>query len=131
MAGLFAEALRAPEERQLTALRGPVLVVRGARDPVAGAAWCERVRELVPQGRLVVIPGCAHAVNYSAPVLLAEAIRSFVAEAGVTGVSRITGSIGDTRAQVSSAQVSSADSSPITWTAASSALAAPPSMPAS
>lgn len=56
----------------------PSLVVRGGRDPIASQAWAEDVAGLLPRGRLVVIPGAAHAVNYNAPAPLAAAIGAFL-----------------------------------------------------
>jgi 2-hydroxy-6-oxonona-2,4-dienedioate hydrolase len=54
-----------PLEAKLPRIRIPVLVVRGERDPIAPQDWAEEVARLLPCGRLVVIPGGAHTVNYS------------------------------------------------------------------
>ena len=79
MLGLFGEALRQPEESQLARLVAPTLVVRGDRDPISSRAWNREIAELLPAAHLVEIPGAAHAVNYSAPAPLAEAILAFAA----------------------------------------------------
>jgi 2-hydroxy-6-oxonona-2,4-dienedioate hydrolase len=65
-------------ERKLPQVRVPSLVVRGARDPVVSQRWAEAVARLLPRGRLVVIPGAAHAVPYSAPVELGRVIEAFL-----------------------------------------------------
>ncbi|HZI18504.1 MAG TPA: alpha/beta hydrolase [Pyrinomonadaceae bacterium] len=65
-------------EENLPRLDAPALVVRGSRDPLAPQVWCERVAGLLPRGRLAVVPGGPHALNYSAPDELASLIRDFV-----------------------------------------------------
>jgi pimeloyl-ACP methyl ester carboxylesterase len=76
-------AVRDHIEERLPELLAPTLVVRGGRDPLVSAAWADEVCRLVPQARLVVIPRATHAVPYSAPAELAEALREFLeGEAG-------------------------------------------------
>ncbi len=58
----------------------PTLVVRGSRDPVVPQRWAETLADLLPQGRLVVIPGGAHALNYSRPQDLTRLVRAFLAD---------------------------------------------------
>ena len=65
-------------EENLPRLRAPALVVRGARDPIAPQAWAEQVTRLLPRGRLAVVPGGPHALNYSAPDELVSLVREFV-----------------------------------------------------
>ncbi len=80
---LFAtsrHALADPVERKLPDVQAPVLVVRGARDTIVSQLWAEEVAALVPDGRLAVVPGKAHAVNYNAPAELARLVRAFAAE---------------------------------------------------
>jgi pimeloyl-ACP methyl ester carboxylesterase len=67
-------------ETKLPRLDMPVLVVRGKWDPIVPQAWAEEVTRLLPRGRLVVIPGAAHAVNFSRPTELARIVRSFLLE---------------------------------------------------
>jgi pimeloyl-ACP methyl ester carboxylesterase len=62
-------------------IRVPGLVVRGERDPIVSAPWAEEVARLLPEGRLVTVPGAPHAVNFSAPDALARIVRPFVLEA--------------------------------------------------
>jgi pimeloyl-ACP methyl ester carboxylesterase len=61
-------------------------VVRGLRDPLVGASWAERLASELPAGRLVVVPGVAHAAHYAAPRALARTIRRFVDEQAPAGV---------------------------------------------
>ena len=70
--------LRDPLEEKLPRIHLPVLVVRGARDPIVPQTWAEEVARLLPCGRLVVIPGGAHTVNYSAPHRLVRVLRPFL-----------------------------------------------------
>ena len=76
----LAEALRHPLETRLSSVVAPALVMRGMRDPLVGAAWAERVASELPAGRLVVLPGVAHAAHYAAPRSVARTIRRFVDE---------------------------------------------------
>ena len=63
----FHHALRHPMRARLRDVQAPTLVVRGAQDPIATQPWVEEVTRLLPCGRLVVMPGVGHTVNYSAP----------------------------------------------------------------
>ncbi|GLJ60244.1 MULTISPECIES: alpha/beta fold hydrolase [Microbacterium] len=67
-----------PEER-VTALRRPLLIVRGERDPVARRAWCVRLRDAAQDGRLVEIAGQPHLVQHTAPRAVAAVLRPFLA----------------------------------------------------
>lgn len=74
------EALGDPLERKLPALRTPLLVVRGERDPLCPQDWAEDVTRLAPVGRLAVVPEAAHAVHYSHARELAVLVRTFLQE---------------------------------------------------
>ena len=74
------EALSDPLEAELPALRAPLLVVRGERDPLCPQDWAEEVTRLAPRGRLVVVPGAAHAAHYSHAPELAALVRAFSEE---------------------------------------------------
>lgn len=76
----FRYALGDPIEEKLPRVRVPTLVVRGDRDPIVPQRWAERVARLLPKGRLVVVPGAAHTMNYAAPSELARVVREFVRE---------------------------------------------------
>lgn len=78
----FRAALADRIEDKLPALALPVLVVRGERDRLVPQAWAEQVTRLLPQGRLAVVPGAAHTLNFSMPDALAEAVGAFLREDG-------------------------------------------------
>lgn len=65
-------------EEKLPRVRVPTLVVRGSRDPVVPQRWAEEATRLLPMGRLVVIPGWGHTLNYSAPLELVRVVRPFL-----------------------------------------------------
>jgi pimeloyl-ACP methyl ester carboxylesterase len=78
--GTFRHALRDRIEENLPRMTMPTLVVRGSRDPIAPQRWCEEAARLLPRGRLAVIPGGPHAVNYSTPGPFARLVRAFVGD---------------------------------------------------
>jgi 2-hydroxy-6-oxonona-2,4-dienedioate hydrolase len=80
MFDLLREALKSPEEAELRQLRAPTLVVRGSRDPISTQPWNEEIVRLIPEARLAVVDGTAHAVNYSGPEPLAREIMIFCRE---------------------------------------------------
>ncbi|MDY0908634.1 alpha/beta hydrolase [Microbacterium sp. CFBP9034] len=63
-----------PIEERVADLRVPLLVVRGSRDPIAGLAWCRRLRDRAASAQLVQIPGRAHVAQQSSPRAVASAI---------------------------------------------------------
>jgi 2-hydroxy-6-oxonona-2,4-dienedioate hydrolase len=77
----FCHQLTDRIEDKAPRIQAPVLVVRGEHDPIANQRWCEEIARLCPQGRLVIIPGVAHTLCYTAPVELAAVSRSFINEA--------------------------------------------------
>ncbi|MCK2021764.1 alpha/beta hydrolase [Microbacterium sp. kSW2-24] len=52
----------------------PVLVIRGLNDPIAGSAWCRRLRDRAVVSHLVEIPGGRHVVHRSEPRAVCSAI---------------------------------------------------------
>lgn len=74
-----------PTERRIEDLSCAVLVMRGARDPVAGRVWTAILAARAPHGRVLEIPGCGHVVQQSAPAEVATAIRSFMADPASVG----------------------------------------------
>lgn len=74
----FWYGLTDPVEAKLPRVQIPALVVRGERDPIVPQAWAEEVARLLPMGRLVVIPGAPHALNYSRSRELVRIIRPFI-----------------------------------------------------
>lgn len=77
MVAVLRHALRRPEERAMGEVDVPTLVLRGGRDPVAGQQWCEDLARVLPQGRLQVLPGAAHGLNFSSPEAFAAAVEEF------------------------------------------------------
>lgn len=67
-----------PLEARIRAVNRPVLVMRGAKDPVARRPWCERLAAIAPQGSLAEIPGVGHVLQHTAPEATAAAISSWV-----------------------------------------------------
>lgn len=78
--GTLHHSLRDEMERRLPWIQTPALVVRGERDPISDAAWSERAASLLPQGRLIVMPGAPHNVNYKTPGELVGALLPFLEE---------------------------------------------------
>jgi len=67
-----------PLESRIPGVSQPVLVMRGAKDPVARRPWCERLAAQAPQGSLAEIPGVGHVLQHTAPGATAAAISSWV-----------------------------------------------------
>jgi pimeloyl-ACP methyl ester carboxylesterase len=76
----FGRALADPIEDKLPLVQAPTLVVRGGRDRIVPQAWAEEVTRLLPRGRLAVVAGAPHTVNFAAPGALAELVRPFLVE---------------------------------------------------
>jgi pimeloyl-ACP methyl ester carboxylesterase len=66
----------------LPRIAAPALVVWGTRDYLVPRGWVERLARELPRGRLVVVPGAAHGMNYSHPRQLAAAILPFLRGCG-------------------------------------------------
>ena len=67
-----------PIDVTIAEIAQPVLVIRGADDPIADAAWCRSLAALAPDGRALTIAGNRHNVLHSEPVATAAAILAFV-----------------------------------------------------
>jgi 2-hydroxy-6-oxonona-2,4-dienedioate hydrolase len=74
----FKHAFDDPIETKLAHVPQPVLVVRGERDPIVTQRWAEQMVQLLPRGRLEVIPGAPHGANFSTAPDLARVIRPFL-----------------------------------------------------
>jgi 2-hydroxy-6-oxonona-2,4-dienedioate hydrolase len=64
----------APEE-YAARVQAPTLVLRGERDPIASRRWVEELAARLPNGRVAVIAGAAHAAHYSRPAAVLAAAR--------------------------------------------------------
>ncbi|WP_147383452.1 alpha/beta fold hydrolase [Nesterenkonia natronophila] len=67
-----------PEET-IRQCRLPGLVVRGARDPIASAAWVRQLVRLAPDASLREVPEGPHALQHNQSQALAEACAPFIA----------------------------------------------------
>lgn len=75
-----------PTEERIEGVEAPVLVLRGARDPVAGSNWSAALAARAPHGRLLEVPGRGHIVQHSAPRVVADALRDFARDPSAVGV---------------------------------------------
>ena len=66
-----------PLEDGIRALRVPLLLIRGGRDPIAGLTWCRRLARAGADAELALVPGHAHNCQHSAPRAVASALLSF------------------------------------------------------
>lgn len=71
-------ALRDPIEDKLPRMAVPTIVMRGSRDPIVPQEWAEEATRLLPRGRLVIVRGAAHTINYGAPEALLRVVRPFL-----------------------------------------------------
>lgn len=81
-AASFRHSLRDAAESfevNLSRVRAPTLVVRGAGDTIASGTWTRRVAGLVADGHAKDVAGAAHAAHYSAPDTMAALIGKFTA----------------------------------------------------
>jgi 2-hydroxy-6-oxonona-2,4-dienedioate hydrolase len=77
----FRYALEDPIEEMLPSVRVPALVVWGSWDPVVTQHWVEEVADLLPMGRLVVIPDGPHTLVHNRPLDLARVVSEFLSAA--------------------------------------------------
>jgi pimeloyl-ACP methyl ester carboxylesterase len=73
--------LRHPMTVRLAEVAQPVLVLRGERDSICGEGWAETAAS-ASGGRLVVVPGAAHAVQWSHPRVVAQLIEELQQQIG-------------------------------------------------
>jgi pimeloyl-ACP methyl ester carboxylesterase len=71
-------AMGYPLEERLPLALQPVLVLRGARDVVAGTAWSERLAHQSRHGEATSIDGEPHAAHHSAPKAVAASVVGFL-----------------------------------------------------
>jgi 2-hydroxy-6-oxonona-2,4-dienedioate hydrolase len=65
-------------EERLPDVRQPTLVIRGERDRIVPQRWAQEAAHLLPDGRLVVLPGQAHMPHWSRPEALVTHLRAFL-----------------------------------------------------
>jgi pimeloyl-ACP methyl ester carboxylesterase len=71
-------AIGDPVERKLPAIESDTLVIYGGLDPLVPKRWAEEIVSLLPHGKLAVVPGAPHAVQYVAPSAVAKHIDEFI-----------------------------------------------------
>lgn len=74
----FQYALQDRIEDKLPLMNAPTMIVRGSLDTIVPQQWAEEATALLPNGRLVVIPGAPHTVIYNAAPKLVRAVRPFL-----------------------------------------------------
>ena len=67
-----------PTEVRIGSVQAPVLVIRGARDPIASSQWCRLLTNRAQNGRMIEVPRGPHVVQESAPNRVSSAITRFV-----------------------------------------------------
>lgn len=77
----FRAALNDRIDEHLARVKVPVLIVRGARDPIVPRRWADRLVRVTPDARLREIPGGAHTLNFSAPLELVRVVEPFIRDA--------------------------------------------------
>ncbi|MFJ8689842.1 alpha/beta fold hydrolase [Micromonospora wenchangensis] len=78
VAATVARSVRNAVEEDLVRITVPTLVLTGERDPIVPPRWRAQVTRLVPDARLVTVPGAAHNVLTTAPGPVAGAIRDLL-----------------------------------------------------
>lgn len=84
----FQISLEDPIEEKLPHVRVPTLVVRGTQDVIVSQRWAEEVARSLPRGRLVVIPGVMHTINFYNPLELTRVVLPFLYEESAGDVTR-------------------------------------------
>jgi pimeloyl-ACP methyl ester carboxylesterase len=74
-----------PMEQKITGVSAPVLVVRGANDPVADADWSRRLAGLAGRGQLQQVQGTGHVVQHNRALEVRDAILAFAGLGAAAG----------------------------------------------
>ncbi|HEY2371374.1 MAG TPA: alpha/beta hydrolase [Gaiellaceae bacterium] len=67
-------------EERLPLIEQPSVVIHAGNDGFVSRAWASEVAELLPQGRLVVVPGEPHAIPFTQPELVAGIVWDLMEE---------------------------------------------------
>lgn len=78
----LAIALRDDQPARLPLIQQPVVAVAGEHDPICPVTWVEEFAAAVPCGRIHVVPGAPHAMNYSSPDKLARIVADLLENRG-------------------------------------------------
>jgi 2-hydroxy-6-oxonona-2,4-dienedioate hydrolase len=79
--GTIQAMLRDRIETKLPQVHAPTLVVRGSQDSTVPQSWAEQATRLLPQGRLAVIRGAPHTINFNSPQAVARLVLKFLGQA--------------------------------------------------
>lgn len=74
----FRDSQRHDLTAALAGLDLPVVLGRGARDPIAPLVWLERLATSVPGARVEQVAGRGHCINYTAPEAVSAMARSLL-----------------------------------------------------
>lgn len=74
--------LRHPMAERLARVEVPVVIVRGSGDPICGQRWAEELAATAVKGRLVTVPGAAHAVDWSHPAAVVQVVEEVQQQLG-------------------------------------------------
>src|SRR5690348_9162346 len=75
-------------EERLPMIEAPTLVLHGSRDPVSPREWAEEAARLLPRGKLAVVQGGTHTMNYTYPAEFAAAVLPFLDESDAAAEAR-------------------------------------------
>jgi len=74
-----------PMEQKIAGVSAPVLVVRGANDPIADADWSGRLAGLARRGRLLEVQGTGHVVQHNRALEVRDGILAFAGLGAAAG----------------------------------------------
>lgn len=77
---MLREMFRDDQLARLGHLRKPSLLIGGERDPIIPPAWVRDMASRIPGGEAIIIAGAPHALNYSSPQDLVDAIERAIAD---------------------------------------------------
>ncbi|HET7380658.1 MAG TPA: alpha/beta hydrolase [Gaiellales bacterium] len=80
---LARSALADRIEERLPHVHQQTVVVHGGKDRFISREWAQEVAGLLPHGRLLVVPDATHAVPYTHPSLVAEALEQLITRSTV------------------------------------------------
>ncbi|MEO7006354.1 MAG: alpha/beta hydrolase [Terrimesophilobacter sp.] len=70
--------MRYPTEEKIGSVQVPILVMRGARDPIVRSRWCRMLTNRAQDARMIEVPRGPHVVQESEPEQVFGAIARFV-----------------------------------------------------
>lgn len=75
---MVRQMFRDDQPERLGDIRQPAVVIGGVWDTISPPAWIYRMSSSIPRSEAIVIPGAPHALNYSRPRDLVDAIQHMV-----------------------------------------------------